>query len=163
MLSSEEYQRIKWSTLLAAETADRVVSSPQTVYYDEEQYALVYSAMTNLRKNLYVVYSELDLFRAMFEAQISRVMEGVANGVSDTGVVSEPVGTAPDGSGSQAVEQRVGDQQQKAASGVEDAGAERPAKTKRPYRRRNKAGDATAQVQVEQGNGAGEVGGTQAG
>ena len=77
MLSDTDYQNIKVSTLLAADTASRVVSSPSTVYYDEEMYSRVYEAMTMLRQHLCVVYSELDLFRSMFREQIAKALEEI--------------------------------------------------------------------------------------
>lgn len=162
MLSDDDYQQIKVSTLTAADTAARVVSSNQTVYYDEESYARVYEAMTMLRHHLCVVYSELDLFRAMFREQISSVMKGIGDGDnagSEPSDARDPVEPAPAGRDDQRVEQAVGDREAIAANAVAGDGAEPQPKVKRPYRRRNKAAVPTVPPEVGSGDGGSEVGG----
>lgn len=163
MLSDDEYQQIKVSTLTAADTSARVVSSNQTVYYDEESYARVYEAMTMLRHHLCVIYSELDLFRAMFREQISSVMKGLGDGDDSGSQPSDAGGAVEAASGGgdyQRVEQAVGDRQASPADAVAGDGTEPQPKAKRPYRRRNKAAVPTVPPEVGSGDGGSEVGGT---
>jgi hypothetical protein len=161
MLSDTDYQNIKVSTLLAAETATRVVSSPSTVYYDEEMYARVYEAMTMLRQHLCVVYSELDLFRSMFREQIAKALsEEIPNEPSVADGTVEP---APAGDGDKGRVQPLGPADERPVDGVADAGAEPKPKVKRPYRRRNKAAVPEPAADVGSGDGDGTVGGPQAG
>lgn len=161
MLSDTDYQTIKVSTLLAAETASRVVSSPSTVYYDEEMYARVYEAMTMLRQHLCVVYSELDLFRSMFREQIAKALsEEIPN---ESRVADGSMEPAPAGDGDTGRVPQVGSADDGVANEVEIAGPEPKPKVKRPYRRRNKAALPDAAKELGSGDGDGSVGGPQAG
>jgi len=156
MLSDDQYQSIKVSTLTAAEVANQVVTSPSTVYYDEEGYQRVYEAMTLLRHHLCVVYSELDLFRSMFREQISEALneqrgetERSVDGVSPGGDAVEQ--TRPDG----------GDDSAKSDDEVEEPRPVPKTRRKRAKRGRNKKSVPATKSELGSPDGAGEVGGTQ--
>ena len=160
MLSDNDYQAIKVSSLLAADTAGRVVSSPSTVYYDEEMYSRVYEAMTMLRHNLCVIYSELDLFRSMFREQIAQALEGIP---SEPENADGSVAPASAGSGDTGHLPAGGRDNDAPVDGVANAGAEPKPKSKRPYRRRNKTALPEASPAVGSSDGEQSVGGSAAG
>lgn len=160
MLTDDDYQLMKVSMLTAADAAARVANSNQTVYYDEEAFARVYESLTTLKHHCIRVFSELDLFRAMYREQVAAELRNLlgeeandaGNGV---GVVSEVSG------GGVAIQAGNGAGSEPAApvDGVEATGTEPPKKTKRPYRRRNKAGVPAVSEPVESDSGTNEMGG----
>lgn len=159
MLTDDDYQLIKVSMLTAADAAARVANSNQTVYYDEEAFARVYEALTTLKHHCIRVFSELDLFRAMYREQVAAELRSLMGENDDAG---NSVGVVSEVSGRGATIQAgdgAGNQPAAAAAGVEATGSKPPAKTKRPYRRRNKGGVSEVPAPVESSGGADEVGG----
>lgn len=163
MLSDDDYQSIKVAMLTAADTANRIANSNQTVYYDEEAYARVYEALTTLKSNCVRLFSELDLFRAMFREQVADQLRSLMGeqsddaGNSDGGVPEVQVGGAAVGTG-----EGDGGQPASAVDAVEATGSEPPPKKRRPYTRRNKKGVSGTETPVDPGNGGSEMGGASA-
>ena len=70
MLQPNDYVAIKQRVLLAAEVANRVANSPDTVRFDQETYLVVQDAMARNRDDILALLTELDILRSAVGADL---------------------------------------------------------------------------------------------
>lgn len=155
MISSDELLAMKSRLLLAASAAQRIATSADPVFYDQEQYEAVYSALTSLSQDLSRVLAELDVLRDMVQGGVSMFLAKEIcrdKGVSDAGgdVAGVP---APEAGGSGKGEPPVS---QGVDGGVPSSRVPRK-RAKRSKPRRDPAGDGGVPSELGSGDGEGKV------
>lgn len=149
MISPQELMELKARILKGATAAGQIASSSEPlVYEDDEEFARVYTALTELKGDVVRVLAELDVLRGMFAERLSSFFMEVANGVADG---RGDVASVPDkeGQGGGEVERQDA---AGVASGVPQGGAARK-RAARPKSRRNRKGDGTSAEPVGSANG----------
>jgi len=75
MIDAAEYIQLRQRVLIAAEAAHRIASSPhQTVFYDQEMFALVMDAMLNLKTDIRKLVAECQILRGEISERLVPVM-----------------------------------------------------------------------------------------
>lgn len=162
MISQAELLLIKERMLIAAEAARHIVTSSDTVRYEEAEYWRVRLALSALESDVASVLAELDTLRGLFVERVNEFFgqEGFGNAITSGSGDREndrhTVAGVPDGAD---VGSGVSPQPDNAATGS-------PAPAKRAYRRRkprskpagDQAGVSEVSASVDEGTGDGEVG-----
>ena len=160
MISAPDLILLKSRLMLGADAAHRIATSTDPVFYDQEQYAAVYSALVSMRQDMSRVLAELDVLRGMFHTNVAMwLMEDAANvGVPESGrdVVAVPAEKAG-GSGEGEPPVAAG------TDGGVQTGRVPGKRTKRSKPRRDSAGDGVLPVAVGRGDGSGEMDSSQIG
>lgn len=156
MISAPEMLLIKSRLMQGADAARKIATSTDPVFYDQEQYERVYTALVSMSQDLGRVLAELDVLRGMFYSGVSLFlaseMNHGGNGMPDAG---RDVVAVPD------AQDRVSGEGEPAVSEGTDGGV--PAgrlprkRAKRSKPRRDPAGDGVLPVEVGQRDGSSEV------
>jgi len=155
MISAPELLLIKSRLMQGADAARKIATSTDPVFYDQEQYEAVFTALTSMSQDLSRILAELDVLRGMFYSGVSLFLSSEmnhGNGMPNAGrdVVGVPEqANSGSGEGEPPVSQG-------ADGGVPSSGPVRK-RTKRSQPRRNTKGDAEISVAVGPGDGSGEV------
>lgn len=143
MITTGELMDIKLRLLTGADAAHQIATSPEPVFYDQEQYAAVYAALVAMKPDIQRVLAELDVLRGMFASSVSLFMEGQANGLPER---RGDVAAVPDAAAEQGGEEQRQDIEG-AGSGVPTGRAARKrAKRSKPRRNRKSDGELAAVV-----------------
>ncbi len=156
MISAPELLLIKSRLMQGADAARKIATSADPVFYDQEQYEAVFTALTSMSQDLSRVLAELDVLRGMFYSGVSLFlsseMTSHGNGMPNPGrdVVGVPEqADSGSGEGEPPVSQGTD-------GGVPSSGPVRK-RTKRSQPRRHPKGDALLPVAMGPGDGSGEV------
>lgn len=152
MITTGELMEIKLRLINAADAARLIATSPDPVRYDQEQYAVVYTALVSLKPDIQRVLAELDVLRGMFASSVSLFMEGQANAVPER---RGDVAAVPDAAAQPGGESERQDIEG-AGVGVPASGPARK-RAKRSKPRRNRESDSGAAVGVGRSDGAEQV------
>ena len=140
MISASELMAVKARLMLAADAANLIVSTPgpAPVRFSEEQYWRVHEALSQMKEDLGLVFTELDTLRGLFVDSVHEFFETkVLDEISVGSNPVEPVSGSEDRGGSE-------------ASRDDEAVPSKPAPTGGPNRRkrsRAKSGADTTGVQ----------------
>jgi hypothetical protein len=99
MITAGELYVIKGRLMLAAEAAAQIARSDEPVTYDGETYQRVMQAMLLAAQDLHSLFAELDVLRAMYEADISKFLK---EGIGEDAVSVADAGSDVAGDGDQA-------------------------------------------------------------
>lgn len=150
MISAPDLILLKSRLLLGADAARKIATSADPVFYDQEQYAAVYSALVSMSQDLGRVLAELDVLRGMFYSGVSLFLASEmsnGNGVPESGrdVVAVPAAAAAGG----------GEGEPPVAAGIDGGVSEGRLPRKRAKRsksRGNPGGDAVLPGAVGRGD-----------
>ena len=147
MISASDLYVLKGRLMLAAEAAAQIARSDEPVTYDGETYQRVMQAMLFAAQDLHSLFAELDVLRAMYEADIQKFLtEGISeNAVSVADARTDVAGdadatTSSDSQGEPA--EPAGTDGRVPKSRVSRK------RTRRPKSRRDTAGDQGDSVEV---------------
>lgn len=155
MISAPELLLIKSRLLQGADAARKIATSADPVFYDQEQYEAVFTALTSMSQDLSRVLAELDVLRGMFYSGVSLFLSSEmpnGNGMPNAGGDVVGVPEQADSSGGE----REPAISQGADGGVPASGPVRK-RAKRSKPRRDSAGDAVLPVAMGQGDGDGAM------
>ena len=141
MLQPNDYVAIKQRVLLAAEVANRVANSPDTVRFDQETYLVVQDAMARNRDDILALLTELDILRSGVGAELFPSSGSASNAsderADDQRTVESVPPSADERGGSQVPDDNAGHGGPVQASGLV---GERPSGSKPRRNRKSKAG-----------------------
>jgi hypothetical protein len=160
VIAQQEFMELKQRMLIAADAAYRIAStSDPFVLHDQEQYELVINALLALKADARRLMADHDILRGMFSERIGAFFMEVTKDAS-TGCASDVEGVP-----------RPEDLGGGEAARADQAGADGPVlgvptprkRTRRSKPRGNRAADGDVQSQLERGNGAVSLDGSQDG
>jgi hypothetical protein len=126
MIEPLQLESMKRRMLEAANTARAIAESPQTLYFDEEDYRRIRAGLAALPADLTVLFAEVDSLRGMFGEQVAGFLRAINREVPDEGPA---VRTVADVSGGGVVQTGVGVGPQEPAGvavGVPEGGTDAP-------------------------------------